>query len=83
MIGVSIFFQNVWLGIVVGAAMVINMLVAGTVGTIVPLALRAMRVDPAVASSVIVTTFTDSVGYAAFYTIATVLINRLPHEAIL
>jgi magnesium transporter len=78
-IGVALLFKSFWLGVVIGCAMIINLLVAGAVGTLVPLVLRAMRIDPALASSVIVTTFTDSVGYGAFYTIATLLINRLPH----
>ncbi len=65
---------------IVGLAMLINMLVAGAVGTIVPLLLRALRIDPAVASSVIVTTFTDAVGNGAFLGIATFLINRLPQS---
>ena len=43
-------------------AMVCNMLVAATAGTLVPLGLKALKIDPALASSVFITTFTDVVG---------------------
>src|SRR5687767_4199143 len=48
-----------WLGGILCAAMIINMFVAATAGTLIPLALRAMKVDPALASSVFITTLTD------------------------
>ena len=47
------------LGAIIGAAMVINMFVAATAGTLVPLGLRAANIDPALASSVFITTLTD------------------------
>ena len=46
------------------AAMIINMFVAATAGTLIPLALRALKVDPALASSVFITTLTDVFGFA-------------------
>ena len=57
---------NPMLGIVLGMAMVINMFVAATAGTLIPLTLRALKVDPALASSVFITTLTDVFGFLSF-----------------
>ncbi|MEZ5290284.1 MAG: magnesium transporter [Vicinamibacterales bacterium] len=59
------------LGLLLGMAMICNMLVASTAGTLVPLGLKVMKVDPALASSVFITTFTDVVGFASFLGLAT------------
>ena len=56
-----------------GAAMVINMFVAATAGTLIPLALRALKVDPALASSVFITTLTDVFGFLSFLGLATLV----------
>ena len=52
-------------------------LVAAVVGTLVPVALKTFRVDPAIASSVIITTFTDVCGFFSFLGLATLLIRFL------
>jgi magnesium transporter len=65
------------LGVIAGLAMLTNMLVAAVAGTIVPLFLRAIKADPALASGVIVTTFTDVTGAASFYGLATLAIRYL------
>ena len=62
--------RNLMLGVVIAAAMVINMVVAGVFGVIVPLAFERIRIDPAIASSVFVTTVTDVVGFFAFLGLA-------------
>ena len=62
---------NVALGLVLGAAMIINMFVAATAGTLVPLGLRAANVDPALASSIFITTLTDIFGFFAYLGLAT------------
>ena len=54
-----------------------NMLVAGLVGTGVPFLLKLLKIDPALASSVIVTTFTDCCGFAFSLGLATLLIKQL------
>jgi magnesium transporter len=64
---------NPVLGLVLGLAMVINMFVAATAGTLVPLGLRAANVDPALASSVFITTLTDMFGFFVFLGLATLL----------
>ena len=58
-------------------AMVINMFVAATAGTLIPLALRALKVDPALASSVFITTLTDVFGFLSFLGLGTVFIKYL------
>jgi magnesium transporter len=65
------------LGLLLGMAMVCNMFVAATAGTLVPLGLKAMKVDPALGSSVFITTFTDVVGFASFLGLATVFLKYL------
>ena len=61
---------NVSLGLIIGAAMIINMFVAATAGTLIPLGLRALKVDPALASSVFITTLTDIFGFLSFLGLA-------------
>ena len=68
---------NPVLGLLLCAAMIINMFVAATAGTLVPLGLRAANVDPALASSVFITTMTDMFGFAAFLGLATVFLKYL------
>ena len=68
---------NPVLGLVLGGAMVINLFVAATAGTLVPLGLRAANIDPALASSVFITTLTDVFGFFSFLGLATVFIRFL------
>ena len=65
------------LSLLLGLALWLNMLVAAVVGTLVPIALKTFRVDPAIASSVIITTFTDVFGFFSFLGLATLLIRFL------
>jgi magnesium transporter len=69
---------NYMLGLVLGGAMTINIVVAGVVGTLVPLILKKLNVDPAIASSIFVTTFTDAVGFLSFLGLASVLLHHFP-----
>src|SRR3954470_6338384 len=68
---------NPWLGMILGAAMVINMFVAATAGTLIPLSLRALKIDPALASSVFITTLTDVFGFASFLGLGTLFLRFL------
>ena len=65
------------LSLILGVALVANMIVAAVVGTLIPIALKTSRVDPAIASSVIITTFTDVFGFFSFLGLATLLIRFL------
>lgn len=64
-------FQDPNLGGIIAAAMIINMFVAAVAGILIPLLLDRLRIDPAVASAVFVTTVTDVVGFFAFLGLAT------------
>ncbi|MFP3382529.1 MULTISPECIES: magnesium transporter [Tritonibacter] len=65
-----IWFGTPMLGVVIGAAMVINLVVAGLAGTVIPVILDRIGVDPALASGAFVTTVTDVVGFFAFLGLA-------------
>ncbi len=69
-----LWFSDYKLGIVIGAAMVINLLFAGLFGAIIPLSLKKVGIDPAVASSVLLTTVTDIVGFFAFLGLAKIIL---------
>ena len=62
------------LGVVIGVAMVVNLVIAGLAGILVPVALDRFGVDPALASGAFVTTVTDVVGFFAFLGLAAVLL---------
>jgi len=70
-LGVTAFFGNPMLGLVIAAAMMINIVTAGFAGAAVPLTMDRFDADPAVASSIFVTTITDSMGFLAFLGLAT------------
>ncbi|MET1410823.1 magnesium transporter [Roseibium sp. HPY-6] len=65
-----LWFASPGLGVVIAGAIIINMLFAGLSGLLIPIALDRLKVDPAIASSVFVTTVTDVVGFFAFLGIA-------------
>ncbi len=68
--------DNAVLSVALFVAMIVTMGVAGIMGAAVPLLLKAVRQDPAVASGVIVTTFTDVFGFATFLGVGTYLLDR-------
>jgi magnesium transporter len=74
---VMAFGGSAMLGLVLGLAMVVNMFIAATAGTLIPLSLRALKVDPALASSVFITTLTDMFGFFSFLGLATLFIKYL------
>ena len=69
-----IWFGSPGLGYVIAAAMVINLVVAGLAGTVIPVLLERLGVDPALASGAFVTTVTDVVGFFAFLGLAAVVL---------
>ena len=74
---VTLVVRSMVLGVVLGLAMLGNMLVAGMFGAGVPLLLRHLRMDPAVSSAVFVTTFTDVIGFVLFLGLAALFVDRL------
>jgi magnesium transporter len=71
--GVGLIFGNPLLGMVMGAAMIINNLAAGLGGILVPVTLDRLRIDPAVSSAVFVTTITDVTGFFSFLGLASLV----------
>lgn len=65
------------LGLVIGLACLGNLVVAGLAGTLVPITLKAVKLDPALASAVILTTATDSIGFFLFLGLATLFLPYL------
>jgi magnesium transporter len=78
-VGLVAFFWkgNYMLGVVLGTAMIGNMVIAGLTGAGIPLLLTRFRIDPAVASAVVVTTCTDVLGFLLFLGLATGLVSFL------
>lgn len=69
-----IWFNNVSLGILIGTAIIINLVAAALAGVSIPLALKKVGVDPALSGSVLLTTITDVVGFMAFLGFASLFI---------
>ena len=63
---VHLWFKEINLSLLIAVSMVLNMIVAGLFGILVPVALKKMNIDPALASSVFVTTITDVIGFLSF-----------------
>ena len=70
----SIWFHTGMLGVVIGLSMIINLFLAGFFGAIIPLFLKKMDIDPAIGSTVILTTVTDVVGFFSFLGLATYIL---------
>lgn len=70
----SIWFDKGMLGVVIAISMVINLLAAGFFGAVVPLFLKKLDIDPAIGSTVILTTVTDIVGFFSFLGLATYIL---------
>jgi magnesium transporter len=70
----ALWFQDPKLGGVIGAAMVTNLVVAGFFGASIPIILDKFEIDPAIASSVFLTTMTDVIGFFVFLGLATIIL---------
>ena len=70
--GTAVWWFSDWtLGVIFGSAIIINLLVAALSGAFLPLLLKAMHIDPALAGGVVLTTITDVVGFLSFLGLAT------------
>ena len=69
-----LWFDNISLGLVIAAAIIINLVIAAFSGVAVPLIMRKVNIDPAIAGSVVITTITDIVGLFAFLGLATIFL---------
>jgi len=70
----SVWFDQGMLGVVIALSMLINLFMAGLFGATIPLLLKRMNVDPAIGSTVILTTVTDVVGFFSFLGLATIIL---------
>ena len=69
-----IWFKIPLLGVVIGLSMIINLFMAGFFGALIPLALKFFKIDPAIGSTVILTTVTDVVGFFSFLGLAKIIL---------
>jgi magnesium transporter len=69
--------DNAWLGVVVGLALLANIANAVIMGVLIPLTLKAVRADPALASGIFVTTFTDVIGFLTLLGLAALMVSKL------
>ncbi|EJF06676.1 Mg2+ transporter MgtE [Thiovulum sp. ES] len=67
-------FGQYMLGVVIGISMIVNLFVAGFFGSVIPLTLRKLKIDPAIGSTVLLTTATDIFGFFVFLGLATLLL---------
>ncbi|ROS06119.1 magnesium transporter [Sinobacterium caligoides] len=71
----SLWFNDIIIGAIIASAMIINLMTAATAGVLIPVALRAMKIDPALAGTMALTTITDAVGFFSFLGLATVFLT--------
>jgi len=70
-------FDKPWLGLIMLLAMVCNLIIAGLLGSAIPLALKSLKLDPALGSSVFITAATDISGFFVFLSLATLMMPLL------
>jgi magnesium transporter len=71
------FTKNIWLAGIIFVAMLGNMIIAGIAGALIPLLFKRLKIDPALASSIWLTTFTDVMGFLILLGLGTILIARI------
>ncbi len=69
-----VWFSIPLLGLVIGLSMIINLFMAGFFGAMIPLVLKRLKIDPAIGSTVILTTITDVVGFFSFLGLAKIIL---------
>jgi len=70
----ELWYHNLQLSIVIGVAIIVNLIVAAIAGTIIPLTLKRMKIDPALSASVVLTTITDVLGFFVFLGLASLFL---------
>jgi magnesium transporter len=71
-VAASLWFDDWNIGLIIAAAMVINLITAALTGAILPLIMTRIKIDPALAGGVVLTTVTDVVGFVSFLGLATI-----------
>jgi magnesium transporter len=73
--GITLFwFGEYMLGVVIGISMIVNLFVAGFFGSVIPLSLKRLKIDPAIGSTVLLTTATDIFGFFVFLGLASIMV---------
>lgn len=67
---------NMMIGFVLGLAMVCNMFIAGFMGSVIPIVMKSLKIDPALGSGILITMLTDIGGYVSFLGLATLLVVK-------
>ena len=74
---VALIYKNMYLGIIIFLAMVGNLIISGFFGLIIPVILEKLKIDPALSSSIFLTTATDVLGFFLFLGLASVFLSKL------
>jgi magnesium transporter len=75
--GVYLWRGNIYLGLVLVLALVGNLVVAGIVGTLIPLGLKSINMDPAMGGTVLISALTDTLGFLIFLSLAALFVPYL------
>lgn len=76
---VPLIYGSIWLAVIVGTSIFLTLSIATMVGSIVPLIINRLKIDPAVASGPFITTINDIMGLIIYFSIASALLQYLPH----
>lgn len=74
---VTIIYHNIYLGVIIFLAMIGNLIISGFFGLVIPIALEKLKIDPALSSSIFLTTATDVLGFFLFLSLASVFLTKL------
>ncbi len=69
-----LWFGDITIGVIIGSAIIINLIIGAISGIAIPLLLKQLRIDPALAGGVVLTTITDVIGFLAFLGLATIIL---------
>ncbi len=74
---VALIYQNMYLGLIIFLAMIGNLIISGFFGLVIPIILEKLKIDPALSSSIFLTTATDVLGFFLFLGLASIFISKL------
>ena len=74
---VTMIYHNIYLGVIIFLAMIGNLIISGFFGLVIPIALEKLKIDPALSSSIFLTTATDVLGFFLFLSLASVFLTKL------
>lgn len=74
---VTIIYHNIYLGLIIFLAMIGNLIISGFFGLVIPIVLEKLKIDPALSSSIFLTTATDVLGFFLFLSLASIFLTKL------